>query len=119
MNESLFKEVIKDLVLKYIQKDDLHGLISVLQDDEIFPGIGVLRKEELNFGWPDFLQSYLDDFYKEIIGLEGKVEKNKWGELMDKFLCLDIICMKTNLYASYGFLKGQIGQEMNKLKLID
>lgn len=119
MNESLFKEVIKDLVLKYTQNNDLHGLLKVLQDSEIFPGIGVLRKEELDFGWPDFLQPYLDNFYNEIVELKGKVYKWKWDDLFDKFLCLDMICTKANLYSSYGFLKGKIGQEMIKLKLID
>ena len=108
------KEYIESIVIKHLDSNTVDSLFELLSDSDVSRFAGAI-----NFGWPDFLCPYVDQFESDIIKMLAHTDCVSYSDFMKALRYYDDlyrICTKLSLPASYGKLRCSVFDNLHLLE---
>ena len=106
------KEFIIDVVTRHI----LDGTICKLPEIICNPDVEGLA-QQIDFGWPDFLDPYVKNFGESIKTLNPKeTSPGELSGLVKTYDDLIKVCISLGLPSSFGYLRGVVCDSLRELK---
>lgn len=109
MNE---KDFIIGVVQQHIKDNTFYKLPEIFNNPEVRE-----LANQINFGWPDFLDPYVREFGAMVKEIDYKtLSFEGYRELLSQYNDIASVCISLGLNASFGYLRNSVCEDLQDLR---